>query len=111
MIGEIDRLAGLGNGVGGGHADGNTLFDRNGGAGAQILPDLRHRLQHEGPRGAQIDLGLARPDWVTHCRAADCACERHLVARGIDKAVERAPRNAQATPAKPIWKQLPALMR
>src|SRR6266404_3920297 len=37
IVGEVDRLARLVNGVGGGHADRDALFDRDHGAGAQIL--------------------------------------------------------------------------
>ena len=60
-----------------------------------MLPDLGHRLQHEAARGAQIDLGLGKAG-LHHGIVAQRAlvAARHLVARHVDKAVERAARDA-----------------
>src|SRR5882757_6731326 len=58
MIGEVDRLARLVDGVGSGQADGDALLDRDGGAGGEVLPYVGHRLQYETARGAEIDFSL-----------------------------------------------------
>src|SRR5205823_11779382 len=58
VVGEVNCLTRLVDGVRRGHADGDALLDRDRGPATEMLPDLRHRLQHEATRGAQIDLGL-----------------------------------------------------
>ena len=101
VIGEVDRLARLVNGVGGGHADVDALRDRDGGAGGKILPDVGHRLQHEAARGAEIDLGLGEAGLdhrVVAQRAPGAA--RHLVAHRFDKIVERAAGDAAGDAGK-----------
>src|ERR1700761_7487671 len=54
VIGKVDGLARFVDGVGSGHADGDALLDRDQGAGRKRFPDVRHRLQHEAARGAQV---------------------------------------------------------
>ena len=90
IIGEVDRLARLVDGVGSGHANRDALGDRDACAGDEILPDIGHRLQHEAARGAQIDLGLGKPG-LHHSVVAKRApgAPRHLVARDIDEIIER----------------------
>src|SRR5258708_40106100 len=58
VVGEVNRLTCLVDGMGRGHADGDALLDRDRGSSAEMLPDIGHRLQHEAARGAQIDFGL-----------------------------------------------------
>ncbi len=56
-----------------------------------VFPDFRHRLQYETAGGAQIDFGLGKTGLhhgVFTQRVLLSA--RHLVARDIDKTVERA---------------------
>ena len=95
VIGEVDRLTRLVDGMGRGHAHSDALLDRDRGPGAQMFPDISHRLQHEAARGAQIDFGL-RKAGLHHGIFAQRAlgAARHLVARDIDKTVERAARDA-----------------
>src|SRR5438445_903848 len=95
VVGEVDRLTCLVDGMCRGHAYGDALLDRDRGSSAEMLPDLGHRLQHEAARGAEIDLGLGEPG-LHHGIVAQraLAAARHLVARHVDKAVERAARDA-----------------
>ena len=58
VVGEVDRVLGLVDGIGRGHADGDAVLDRQPVAGRDLLPDLGHRLQQEGAGRAYIDLGL-----------------------------------------------------
>jgi hypothetical protein len=90
VIGEVDCLSRLVNGVGGGHADVHALSHRDGRARTNILPGVGHRLQHIAARGPEIDLRLgevALNHGIVPQRLFRAA--RHLVAHGLDEVVER----------------------
>src|SRR5689334_14045241 len=90
IVSEVDRLACLVDGVGGGHAHSDAPGDRNHRAGAEMLPDFSHRLQHEAARGTQIDLRLCKVR-LDHCIVLDraFAAARYLVFGEVEETVER----------------------
>src|SRR2546430_13060119 len=51
IVGEVDGFASAVDRMCRGHADDDALFDRDQGAGAEMLPDLGHRLQEIGAGG------------------------------------------------------------
>src|SRR6266852_4411435 len=78
IVGEVDRLARLVDGVGRGHPDIDALRYRDGGAGGERFPGVGHRLQHVAARGTLL--------------------------RATSRKLSSAPRAMpQATPAKPTW--------
>src|SRR5579859_439620 len=91
VVSEVDRLARFVNRMRCSHAHGHALRHRDDRTGAEMLPDLRHRLQHEAPCRTQADLGLGEiglHDGVVPDRAL--AATRHLGFCKIDEAIERA---------------------
>src|SRR5437879_1875320 len=58
VIGEVDGLARLVNGVGRSAAHGDAVIERESGTGADLLPDRGQLLQEKGAGRADADLDL-----------------------------------------------------
>src|SRR5882757_9850302 len=101
IVGEVDGFASAVDRMCRGHADDDALLDRDQGAGAEMLPDLGHRLQEIGAGGTQIDFRLCKA-CLHHRIVSDRAfvATRYLALGEFEEAVERPAGDAAGYPRK-----------